>query len=55
MTIRGADTDAFCAMGACLGDLLRVPSDPRIDPVVREQVRSLADRYPVPRTHVLPH
>ena len=55
MTIRCAGADAFRSMAVCLGVLLRDPGGHRVHPDVRARIGSLAARYPVPRTHVLPH
>jgi glycine hydroxymethyltransferase len=48
MTIRGADADAFRSIAACLGVLFRDPVSRQVHVDVRDQIRALAARCPVP-------
>jgi len=49
MTIRGADTDAFRSIAACLGVLLRDPVGRQVHVDVRDRIGTLAARCPVPQ------
>lgn len=48
MTIRGADTAVFRSIGACLGELLRNPGGGDVVPAVRDRIRRIAARCPIP-------
>ncbi len=48
MTIRGADADAFRSIAACLGVLLQDTDGRHVHSDVRDRIRALAARCPVP-------